>query len=202
MTEVEAAATYRAKEILWLGCREKTCCHATKVLISGQDVWRIAKALDVAPWDFTVYVEAEDRAVDGFRLTTGGPLFQIALAKRGKVGPKGAPCFFLWRLADGHAQCGLGELRPLVCRSYPAVLVDGMLAAWGPACTCRRWSVLDLDEARDRALVEQTLAETEAYAAIVAAWNEELRAWPEGRGYRDFCRFLIEAYAADEVGPQ
>jgi hypothetical protein len=46
------------------------------------------------------------------------------LAKRGKVGPKGAPCFFLWKLADGHAQCGLGTLRPRVCLSYPALLVD------------------------------------------------------------------------------
>jgi len=196
MTDV--LPTHTTKELLWLGCREKTCCYTTKVIVSGKDLWRIANTLDAAPWEFTVYVEAEEFASDAFRLVADGPLFQVALAKRGKVGAKGAPCFFLWRLADGHAQCGLGSLRPLVCRSYPAALSDGMLVAWAPACTCRRWSVLDLDEPEDRRLVEQTLSEAEEYSAIVAAWNDELSEWPTGRDYHDFCRYVLDAYAARE----
>ena len=189
--------TTSPKELLWLGCREKTCCHTTRVIIGGRDMWRIVGAMEIAPWDFLQYAEAIEGAIDGFQLTPGGPAYQLMLAKRGRVGPKGAPCLFLWKLADGHAQCGLGSLRPMVCQSYPALLVDGLLCADGSACTCRRWSLLDLDTERDRALVDQLLAEAAEYAEIVAAWNTGV----DGpRSYVDYCRYLLDAYREREGG--
>ncbi len=131
----DATRALAPKELLWLGCREKTCCHNTKVILTGRDVWRIAQALELQPWDFTLYCDAEESAVDGFQLAPGGPFYEVMLAKRGAVGSSGAPCIFLWRLADGHAQCGLGGMRPLPCQVYPAVLVEGMLACQDGACT-------------------------------------------------------------------
>lgn len=183
-----------SRELLWLACREKTCCHTTRVIVSGRDMWRIARAIEAAPWEFTVYGEAVEGAVDGFQLVHGGPAYQVILAKRGKVGPKGAPCFFLWKLADGHAQCGLGQLRPQVCQSYPALLVDDLLCVESSACTCRRWSLLDLDEARDRAQIRQMLAEAEEYSQIVADWNERLSPGGPARTYPEFCAFVLALY--------
>lgn len=192
---IELTTTIAPKELLWLGCREKICCHTTRVIISGRDMARIARTMQVAPWDFTVYCDALEGAIDGFQLAPGGPAYQVALAKRGPVGPRGAPCLFLWKLADGHAQCGLGSLRPLACQTYPALLVDGLLRVESSACTCRRWSTVDLDEERERAQIEQMLAEAAKYSDVVAAWNRRLADQPGARTYPEFCAYVLAAYA-------
>jgi Fe-S-cluster containining protein len=184
------------KDLLWLACRDKACCHATKVVVTGADLHRMATALDVAPWDPVVYTEAPPEAADGFRLAAGGPRYQLVLAKREDGGRGDAACVFLWKLADGHAQCGLGELRPLVCQSYPAVIVDGMVGADSPACTCRRWTIDDLDAGAERARLDALLAETAVYAAVVEAWNAALPDPPEVCTFTAFCRYVLAAYAA------
>jgi len=188
---VTAATT---RELLWLACRQKTCCHGARVIVTGRDVWRIATALEAAPWDFTRYAPAEAGAADAFRLEPEGPGYQVVLAKRGRVTGRGAPCIFLWKLGDGHAQCGLGATRPLVCQAYPAAMADGLLCAEGSGCTCRRWSVLDLDRDQDAALLAAAQRELDEYSEIVAAWNAGLAA-AGPRMYRDFCRHLMAAYS-------
>ena len=187
--------SHSKKELLWLACREKTCCHTTRVIVGGRDVWRITQALATLPWEYTLYAVALDGAVDAFRLAPGGPAYQLVLAKRGKIGPQGAPCFFLWKLADGHAQCGLGTLRPAVCRAYPALLMDGMLAVESAACTCRRWSLVDLDGAPDVALVEHVLAEAAEYSEVVARWNAAVDAGGREQTFQEYCAYLLDTYA-------
>jgi len=188
------AAAPPARELLWLACREKACCHGARVIVSGRDLWRIATVLEVPPWDVTVYAPAEAGALDAFRLEPDGPGYQVVLAKRGRVTRRGAPCIFLWKLGDGHAQCGLGANRPLVCQAYPATLVDGLLNVDGRGCSCRRWSVVDLDAERDTALLRTARREVDEYCRIVAAWNAGLaRRGP--RTYRDFCDHVMAAYA-------
>jgi hypothetical protein len=186
------------KELLWLSCRQKTCCIATKVVIQGRDMWRITSAMEVMPWTYTRYTEAAPDTVDGFRLAPGGPLYQVVLAKRGEVGPEGAPCFFLMTLNDGHAQCGLGPLKPVTCQVYPAVLADNLLRAESGTCTCRRWSLLDLDVERDTSLLNDMLDQAAEYKEIVEGWNNQLDITDEPRTYRDFCRYVIDAYSALE----
>jgi Fe-S-cluster containining protein len=160
------------------------------------DMWRITRALEAQPWDYTRYTDAIEGAMDAFRLRPGGPLYQVVLAKRGEVSPEGAPCIFLWKLADGHAQCGLGTLRPMVCRVYPAVLVDGMLYTESAACTCRRWSVVDLDRDEEMARFDRMLDEATEYSAIVAGWNESLEKEQRECTYREFCRYVLETYTS------
>ena len=179
------------RELLWLACREKACCTA-KVIVTGADVRRIAGTLDADPWNFTVVSVAEPGAPDAFQLARGGRRYQMALAKRPEWEDA---CVFLWKLNDGHAQCGLGALRPGACRAYPAFVVDGMLCADSSACTCRRWSVLDLDGEADRVLIGELAAEQAAYASIVAQWNAALPEAPAQRTYEEFCRFVMDAYA-------
>ena len=180
------------RELLWLACREKTCCHA-KVLVTGHDVRRICDTLSVKPWDVVTACAAEAGAPDGFRLSAGGRFNQLALVRR--PGPEKA-CTFLWKVNDGHAQCGLGDLRPGVCQAYPAVIVDGMLCANSSACTCRRWSVFDLDGDADRALLRTLAAEQAQYVGLVRRWNDEVTAAPAGTKwtFRQFCTWLLDAY--------
>ncbi len=196
------ATPLSTKELLWLGCRDKTCCHGTKVIVTGADLFRIVTALDIAPWDAVVYAEAPPKAPDGFLLSRGGPRYQLVLAKRGRVGRRGAPCAFLWKLADGHAQCGLGELRPLVCRSYPATIIDGMLAASSPACTCRQWSVADLDGDADRHRLDAMLMEAAEYATVVDEWNAAVPDPPEAHTFAAFCDHVVGAYRLRPAEPR
>jgi Fe-S-cluster containining protein len=197
MTALNApSANHTTKELLWLSCREKRCCHNTRVIVNGRDIWRIARTLDLAPWDFTLYCAAHPQAADAFQLEPGGVTYQIILSKRGSIGARGAPCTFLWKLADGHAQCGLGALRPIACQCYPAMLVEGALCVDSAACSCRRWSLLDVDAAAERIQLNQMLAETAAYAALVARWNRGLR---EARSYREYCDYLLRTYDAAEA---
>jgi len=184
------------KDLLWLSCREKTCCYATKVVLSGLDLWRIHQAMELMPWQYTLYSDAPEDAVDGFRLVPGGPLFQVVLAKRGEIGQYGAPCIFLLKLSDGHAQCGLGALKPTACRAYPAALVDNLLRCESSACTCRRWSLLDLDAEQDTSMLNEMLSEMAEYSEIVAAWNNLLHEGHEPRSYHDFCSYVLAAYDA------
>jgi len=194
MTAMSADLQTTKKELLWLSCRQKTCCHTTKVVLSGLDIWRITQALELMPWEYTRYSDAPDDAMDGFRLRPEGPRYQVVLAKRGEVGPDGAPCIFLLKTNDGHAQCGLGSLRPKVCQVFPATVVDDLLRVQSGACTCRRWSLLDLDVDRETAQLREMLEEAAEYSGIVAEWNNRLEAAGEPRTYRDFCLYVLDAY--------
>ncbi len=140
-------------ELRWLACREKSCCHDSMVVIGGRDLWRIATMLEVAPWDFTRPTPAEAEAAGAFRLEAGGGPHQIVLARRGRSPARRAPCVFLWKLGDGHAQCGLGSSRPLACRSRPAAPMNGQPRPSGYGCTCLPRSVVDSAPDPDPVLV-------------------------------------------------
>lgn len=183
------------KERIFLGCRHKTCCQATRVIVGGQDIWRISHALELAPTDFTQYCPAPPDAVDGFRLNPAGPCYQIVLAKRGTIGPAGAPCIFSWRANDGHGGCGLGALRPRACLNFPALLLDGMVAVDGGVCTCHHWSILDLGD-EEGAGLERQLAEVAEYSRVVTTWNSALTG---PRTYPHFCEFVLDYYARQIV---
>ncbi|HYR62860.1 MAG TPA: hypothetical protein VET24_09575 [Actinomycetota bacterium] len=156
---------------------------------------RISRALDLPPRSFVSLCPTEPDAADGVQFERAGLKYQLVLNKRGAVRAAGAPCIFLWKLSDGHAQCGLGALRPLVCRAYPASLADGLLCAAGDACTCRRWSVSDLDPEADKAALHAVLEEAQRYSLAVDAWNAALPPPPAQRSFSEFCQF---AFAAED----
>ncbi len=80
------------------------CCHDTEMLLTRDDVDRIAVSTTLEPSVFSFTAE------DGF----------VQLRTRAEPpvpGHEGAPCFFLAR--DGR--CGIHADRPEGCRLYPAV---------------------------------------------------------------------------------
>ena len=192
--------TCTRKEATWLACKQKACCYSALVVPSGRDVWRIARTLQAPPWTFVLYFAAPVPRADAFILDHSGQPFRLALAKQRRQRRKSLPpCIFLMRTRQGYHRCGLGELRPLVCRTFPADVVAGVLYMRADGgCTCREWSLADADIAEEQALMGARQADYAEYCGVVARWNAQVRATPAGTSFTffDFCDFLLTAYDA------
>lgn len=194
------------KESLWLACKQKTCCSVRIVLVTGSDVWRIARAMDVEPWSFLAYYETLPRP-DAFILDASGQHYCLALAKRPSrrtVTP--APCIFLLSTRDGYHRCGLGDLRPAACKSFPAEIVDGVLClAVQAGCSCRTWAHADIALDAESAVARWRAAELREYCEVVARWNDRVLAQTYGDSefdLEDFCAFLLSTHDQAEHAPQ
>jgi hypothetical protein len=200
-----AGVAHTRKEEIWLACAPKTCCYTSVVVPSGRDVWRIARALEAPPWTFLVYFPADRPRRDAFRLGSDGATYRLALAKRPTRRTKRPhPCIFLLRTRHGHHRCGLGELRPAACHTYPSELIGGVLCMQAEGCTCRHWSLADVDIDEETAAVRQRQVEAEEYCAVVAQWNEMTTTVPPNAApdFFDYCTYLLAAYdaLAEETG--
>ena len=185
------------KDTMWLSCREKSCCSFYIVFPAGVDIWRIATALQVPPWSFTTMVPAPQEALDGFKLARSGRRFRAALAKAPGPGNDAAPCVFLMHAADGSARCGLGDLRPSPCHSFPSVLISRVLYLMNDGgCTCRSWSLSDVDIEEETVVVSREMRAKATYHKVIAHWNEYVDrvAGEEIFSFADFCRYLLDVY--------
>ena len=186
------------KEAVWLACKEKTCCYTSFVLVTGRDVWSIASALDAPPWSFLVYFQSPEPKPDAFVLDNSDRYFRLALAKqpsRRKKSPP--PCIFLLKTRNGYHRCGLGALRPGVCKSFPSELVSGVLCVQNNrGCTCRRWALADVEIEEETALVRAQQRDYAEYAQVVASWNALIAGAPPDAEitFFDYCEYLMEAY--------
>lgn len=192
------------KEATWLACKPKTCCYTSFVVVTGRDVWRVSRILETPPWSFIVYFQSPQPRPDSFILDRSGRHFRLALAKqpskRKKTPP---PCIFLLKTRNGYHRCGLGDLRPQVCKSFPSEMVSGVLCVRNDAgCTCRTWSLTDVDIEEETEKVELRQAEFEEYCAAVAAWNDHVTDAPpeETFSFFEYCNFLLNAYDEIETG--
>jgi hypothetical protein len=186
------------RESVWLGCAPKTCCYTAVVIPTGQDVWRIARELEAPPWSFLVYFETPTHRRDAFALDRSDRRFRLALAKNPALrqGDQ-AGCAFLLRTRTGAHRCGLGAQRPMGCRVFPLELRDGLVGIQAHhGCSCRAWSLADVDTAAERGPLEQREAESETYCEVVSRWNTELAASPHGgpSSFVDYCEYLLDVY--------
>jgi hypothetical protein len=180
----------------WLACDEKSCCHNSVVIPTGRDVWRIARTLDTPVRSFLMYFPSTGPRRDAFLLDRSGSSYRIALG-RGAGRRQPPPCIFLLRTRSRQHRCGLGELRPLVCRALPAELAGGVLTLTNDGrCTCRTWVLADVDITEETALVEARQRDAEEYCAVVARWNARVAGAPAGTtiSFEEYCAYLIESY--------
>ena len=103
------------------------CCHTYIVPLSGADLHRIVRSLDLAPGDVSIAWRETDPGQDRFRLEPDGQLYSLALEKR-TWSRQQSPCVFLMRLPGGQDRCGIYGLRPAACRAYPMLNVRGAVA--------------------------------------------------------------------------
>ena len=169
-------------------CHE-ACCRDYLVTVSGLDVYRISVGLGLAPDAFVLPTPFGDPP-DGFRVDTSPQTYRLSLDKQ-RSGQFAGWCTFWMPFGDGLGRCGIYSLRPGVCRSYPATLVDGEAAlradimcpdgAWGPTS--------ELFSPAWRSRAEQQYAELEVDAHVNHRWNAtaELTTDPE-----DGCRRYLE----------
>jgi hypothetical protein len=184
-------------ELLWLHCAAKRCCTLRTVLPTGGDIWRIATALQAPPESFLRAVPAEPPD-DGFRLASHASPQRLALARRPAKLRQGA-CVFLLQLGDDAARCGLGALRPLPCQTFPAVgpaVAPSVAEQHG--CTCRVWTLADIDRAAVAALLEREASERELDRQIAAGWNG--RGPGGGSTLADLCYYVLRAYERHYAG--
>jgi Fe-S-cluster containining protein len=175
-------------------CRE-ACCRDYLVTVSGLDAYRISIGLGLHPGQFVVPTSFGDPP-DGFRVDTTGRTYRLSLDKR-RSGAAAGWCTFWMPVGDGLGRCGIYALRPGVCRTYPATLVDGEVALRSDIlCPDGSWEVgsgLFSEQWRGRA--ERQYAELEIDAYVNRRWNESaaLTRVPED-GYRCYLDWSFAVY--------
>ena len=191
--------TLAPREHICLACKSKPCCSYYTVTLTGRDVWRIVRAMQLQPPDFLRVYETSEAAPGRFLLAARGPYNTLILAKRPLPPPLPTPCVFLVRTNDGHARCGLGDLRPLRCQTYPVTLEgDGVGLINDPEGCVRSWSLGEIDVRDERGRLEEALAEEAEYHAIVEAWNRRVLEGGRERSLPEYCAYLLNRFAALE----
>lgn len=188
------------REQVCLACSEKTCCSYYVVSVTARDIWRIMRAMHIAPVDFLRYYAGEEEVPGAFLLGADKPFCELVLAKRPLPEPLASPCVFLVRTSDGHGLCGLGELRPGQCQAYPVFQRGDLLRLVNDTQGCvRRWSHGDIDLDRDRSLLRRLASEGEEHRELVAEWNRRVHAEQRERSFDELCSYLVNCCADREA---
>lgn len=190
-------ASNRSHELLWLSCAAKRCCSLRTVRPTGGDIRRIATQLQIAPASFLRSVPAPSSADDGILLAPDAQPVHVALARRA-ITQRQATCVFLMHLRDDVAHCGLGDLRPLPCQAFPATGTNGVVRVTGHTrCTCRAWSIADLDRPAITALLAREAAERDQDRRLIGSWNDQVQHGAWSASLSAFCDYLIHAHSND-----
>lgn len=183
------------KELRWLACREKRCCSAYLVPLTGMDIWRISQTMELPPFAFTLYTDSSPDTL-GFALDTSDRRYEVVLARHRDREDQDTSCAFLWRLPDGHAQCGLGRLRPGVCKTYPYGTVGGILYVGDcSGCSCKNWAANEIDSVEIVEQLRRHKSELAEYQEILRSWNDRVRRVGSECSYFEFCDYLVSAYS-------
>ncbi len=189
MTGVELGAGAAAG--ICRDCKTRDCC-SSEVGLSGADVVRIARTLQVNPEHFAALAPMVGGAAHGseqVRLGRSGVPHRLVLRRRETAPGRGdRVCTFLLELRGGRRLCGLAELAPAACRLFPRD-VDGGLHT-GPGC----WRAWTEEEApRNEAATAVAIAERTRWHAVVATWNARV---VEVEGEVDRATFLAHLFTA------
>jgi len=198
------------KGVLCAGCRERLCCYEFSVEASVRDVGEIATALALTPEVFLAYQRTEP-SPRAFRLGPEGPTYRLVLERhpwlyRGYTGqgvlaatpadrPKG--CCFLVRLPNSHHYCGLGSLRPAICRLFPVSQREQLLDVYeGPGCV-RTWTLTEVNYAEEARLAQEFAQRQAEHERFLADWHREVDrlAAEEAYNFNHFCDSLLNWYA-------
>ncbi|MDL1982655.1 MAG: YkgJ family cysteine cluster protein [Deltaproteobacteria bacterium] len=177
-------------------CNQRTCCYHYRVTMTGYDVWRIAKTLDLTSSRFVTYAKAIQGNDETFVLDQSGERYELVLQKTIDERRYGG-CTFLVSTNDGAHRCGLGELRPCQCTIYPAYCEDGIVHVINDPQGCWRvWSVCDLEIEEEYQRSQEYESQKMEYQEVLASWNQ--RVWSKTNrqfNFSDFCNHLENQYA-------
>jgi Fe-S-cluster containining protein len=174
------------------------CCRSYVVPVCGFDVWRISREMQIDPSTFLVAWQEDEPGTDGFRLEPEGPLFTLVLDKR-SWSRQSSACVFLMRFPGGQDRCGIYGQRPVACRSYPMLLLNGgVVLRDDPLCPPGAWSSADAGDPAWRAALQQAAMQYDVYKVVVDRWNARVRggSLDGALGFADYYRYLLTVYDA------
>lgn len=195
MKTVELIAS-ESKQVICQNCEPRSCCYHYRVHLTGDDLFRIASLLDLAPEQFVTWVETPSDDPEGFALDASGDRYALVLAKSSDPRRFGG-CVFLVRSNDGAHRCGLDDLKPSQCALYPAYVHEGMVRVINnPAGCWRTWSVAELDVATEHQRADYYAEQKVQYQHCIKAWNERVTNYPNRQfEFREFCDHVQNHYA-------
>lgn len=188
------------RDRICLACRDKPCCSYYTVTVTARDLVRIARAMQLAPSDFLSACTVPDGGGGTFLLSPEGPRHAMTLAKRAFPDHTSSPCIFLIGTNDRHSLCGLGDLRPGQCRTFPSYLANDFVSLVNapPGCV-RTWSYGDVDLDEERRRIEHASGEEAEHYAAVEKWNRRVREEGRERSFEEYCTFLVNRLLEQEV---
>lgn len=177
---------------------EAPCCRAYHIGISAWDAFRLARGLVVPLADFCVLSWRETPEAD-YRILLDGSVppeqrryHALSLRKVPDPDPNyRLRCPFLVSVG-AFGRCGAYEHRPLVCRTYPARVVHGVvtLDAGGRYCPPAGWHIADVDLVRARRRWDVYETQRELDRRLIDAWNAAVIASGAPRSAEDFLGFV------------
>lgn len=177
-------------------CSQRTCCYHYRVTLTGYDVWRIAKTLDLISSRFVAHTNASQGNDETFVLDRSGERYELVLQKTTDKRRYGG-CTFLVSTNDGAHRCGLGDLRPCQCALYPVFHEDGIIHVMNDPQGCWRvWSICDVDLDEEHQRSQEYERRKREYREVLDAWNR--RVWSKDNrqfNFSDFCNQLENQYA-------
>lgn len=145
------------------------CCRNYLVPVTGLDVYRIYRSLGLDPGQFTAYQQLASGKV-GFRLEDSALRYTMLLAKDQQHGRASEGwCVFWLPLGKSVGRCGIYQLRPRVCRTYPARLENGTVQL-PMRCLKTTWNA-DVPGAPWQARAEREDAERRIDDIVNQRWN-------------------------------
>jgi Fe-S-cluster containining protein len=170
------------------------CCTSYIVPLSGFDVWRLCRGLQL-PWQEVAEVRSAFAHWEGFALHAGGARFGLFLRAR----PRTDTCHFLMQLPGGAWRCGVHAVRPMACRIYPYKPSEsgGELSLKKDAM-CPAPSQEWFGERRLEALtpVQEELAERQLHLFAVTRWNQHMARSPHRYDVEVYLDWILRLYDA------
>ena len=158
------------------------CCKEYTIFVNAHDVYRISVGLGLDPGNFLeIYGAKEDEW--GIQIEDG--LVDLALKQKDDT------CTFLIKFGDNF-RCGIHDLKPGVCKSYPFQLKDRKLIQMDDKMCPVDWDVTKEFETMMITHLKKDENEWKFYYDLILEWNATHQ--PAAK-LSEFLRFLIDRVA-------
>jgi len=155
------------------------CCKEYIIFVNAHDVYRISVGLGLDPGNFLeIYGAKEDEW--GIQIEEG--LVDLALKQ------KDGTCTFLVQFGDNF-RCGIHDLKPGVCKSYPFQLKDRKLVQMDDKMCPVDWDVTQEFETMMITHLKKDENEWKFYYDLILEWNATHQPTAQ---LSEFLRFLID----------
>jgi hypothetical protein len=148
------------------------CCREYEVELSGFDLWRLVRGLDVT-WQALAEVRRDfstPGGIRGFLLDESAHRYSLWLRRR-----RDGACITLVELPGQQMRCGAHDARPLPCRIYPYDPTNAALVVHA-LCPPAARQKFETGRLSARPAIDAELIERAIWLRLVRRWNERASA--------------------------